>query len=401
MTRFAFALALLAACGHHDNPAKPDASKTPDASIDTPAVGPNEVTVDLMGVTPDLIAYRDGDGPWVVPTASGAGTYPIHVTDKFLVLAVCVDPNFGPDVELLGQTFSGDGASATVFCGYGMPMTPPTNEAVTGQMTQAGSVVLGDFAMSATPNWTFNLQVPMGMHDLIAVSTANKIDVQHGLNITGPMTINVNLANAAALTSAAYTVNGAGSGDVVKTRTTLFTANEAATITSATGTTAMYAPASVLVGSDSQSVRFYTLTPTALRRVSFAPPGPSTVTLPPALTGTTFGSAAGDLEITLGTLPPAYDYAFASTSPNTGATFEFFTLSPSYLAASTKLTFDTSAPGFKPEWRTDLTMAHSSDLTFSHSDSGLHYLTQAMDSTALQARPAHVQRLLERKLDRL
>ncbi len=368
MRSVAAAVLALAACSSHHDAQPPDAHP-PDAAPDSPAVG-NVVTIDLGGVTPDLIAYRDGTAAWQTPTASAAGVYPIHVTDAYTVLAVCVDPTYGSDVELISQTFSGEGASALLGCGFGPPPPlPPPNEAVTGQMLQAGQIVLGDSASSTTAPWTYDLQVPMGNHDLIAVGTDNKIELMHGIAVNGPMTLNVDLANGAALIPVNETVNGTVSGETVSAHTLLLTENEYIDFDQADGTNGFVIPTALLAASDVQRFRVTATTATTDRWVSITPPGPATVTLLPQLTGVTFGAAGGDLEVTFGTLP-AIDAVNASVYSTAGNASENLTVSSSFLAktGTQHLVIDTSAPGFQPSWRVDLLQGHSSGFSAYRTD---------------------------------
>lgn len=386
MRSVAAALLALAACSSHHDAQSPDA-RSPDAAPDSPGVG-NVVTIDLGGVTPDLIAYRDGTGAWQTPTASGVGTYPIHVTDAYTVLAVCVDPTYGPDVESISQTFSGEGPSASMGCGFGPPPPlPPPTEAVMGQMLEAGQIVLGDSASSTTAPWTYDLQVPMGNHDLIAIGTDNKIELMHGLAVNAPMTLNVDLANGAALIPVDETVNGTLPAELVATHTLLVTENEFIDFDQADGTNGFVIPTALLAPSDEQRFRVSATTATTDRWVSITPPGPATVTLLPPLTGVTFGAAGGDLEVTFGALPEidavnAYVY---STTSNLG---ENLTVSASFLAktGTQHLVIDTSAPGFQPSWRVDLTQGPSSGFSAYLTDAPVFLETDVNSASTLTSR---------------
>ena len=371
---------VLAACGSSPH-STPDAAHAPDAPPDTPAVGPNVVTVTIVGApTPDLIAYRDGSGPWQTPAAAGTSMYTLHVTDDYRVLAVCVDPMLGPDVEMIAQTFSGDGAQATIFCGIA-PSTTPTFVAVTGTMNQAGQITLGDSAMSTTAPWNFNLSVATGMHDLIAISTANKIEVQRGIAVSQAMQLpTVDLTNAASLLTTTPTLAGVGGSETVITETLFLTANEFVTIDRAMGATAHYVPASLVQSADFHRVHTTASAAMASHEVSYAPPAPATLTLLPNLTGTTFGANGSDAEVTLGTLPAYELLELAVSATNTNA-FELIDATQSWVAktGATKLALETDAPGFQAAWRVDLTMAHVTSLEAFHSAAGVNYFETISD----------------------
>src|SRR5262249_39329960 len=83
------ALIVLAACPGPKHDDKPDGPPPPPPDEVLP--GANVVTVNL-GVTPDLIAYRDGAGAWQTPVASSTGVYTLNVTDAYTLVAVCSDP---------------------------------------------------------------------------------------------------------------------------------------------------------------------------------------------------------------------------------------------------------------------------------------------------------------------
>ena len=394
MTRLILASIVLAACTHH-NPGTPDApGKTPDALPDAPALGPNVVMLDTGGVTPDLIVYRDYNGPWLTPAAGSTGIYTLHVIDAYQVLAVCVDPMAGPDVEVVAQTFSGDGASAGLFCGF-RASQQPMNEAVSGQMMQPGQIVLGDTAMGTTSPWMFNLQVPMGMHDLIAISTANKVELMHGITVDAPMTLpTVNLATAPPLVSVNNTVIGTLPGETLRAHSVLWTANEILSFGEAAGTTTLYVPTNLLATTDSQRVRVTATTATSARMASVRPPGPTTFALLPLPSGLTFGSANGDLEVTFGTLPTVDAIYIDAYGTATGT--EYYTMSASFIAktGATQIAFDTDIPDFKPQWRVDLNRPHYSDFGAYALDAQGVFLQSSISHNAAVV-PARVQRRLD------
>jgi len=149
-------------------------SPAPDAPppIDVPPFvpGPNVVTLTFYGETPIYVRYQDGTGPaWTEPVDTRSGTYELHVTDAYQVVAVCGNDSEGFDTEVLYRTFD-DGSEVGLYC-YAPFAFAPLTVPVIGQMQQAGTVFFSDIASSPTGPWTFNLDVYKGTNDLIAVGT--------------------------------------------------------------------------------------------------------------------------------------------------------------------------------------------------------------------------------------
>jgi hypothetical protein len=238
----------------------------------------------------------------------------------------------------------------------------------------------------------------MGTHDLIAISTANKVEIMRGIAVNAPMmNMNVDLANAASLVPVHNTVNGTVAGETVKSYSLFSTANEFVQFGQATGTTGLYIPTNLLVTGDYQRVRVSASTATTNRWASVTPPGATTFTLLPQLSNVSFGSANGDLEVTFGTLPMAEAIYIFAYGMSTG--YENYSVSPSYIAktGATKLAFDTDVPGFQPAWRVDLTLPHTSDFGIDTRDAAGVFLSSSVTSGTSVA-PARFAQLRDRRM---
>src|SRR5262249_216043 len=113
------------------------------------------------------------------------------------------------------------------FCNVPTSTTPPTTVAVTGHMTQAGTVVMQDTATSPTAGWDFTLNVAPITHDLVAFD-ATDMQIQRGLDITGAMTLPTMGvgANGAGMVPTALTINGRAAGDTVTAQLALETQHD-------------------------------------------------------------------------------------------------------------------------------------------------------------------------------
>jgi hypothetical protein len=226
-------------------------------------------------------------------------------------------------------------------------------------MSLPGQVTFGDMAMGSSAPWSYDLQVPMGQHDLIAVSTNHKILLKHAIAVDAPMAMNVDMATATALSPITETVNGILPGDVIGHHSIIQTANEIAEFDAGSGMSGgLIIPASLLAATDLQRFRITTETPTTGRLVSFSPPAAASATLLPELDNVAFTAPNSEIQASFGTLPQLDSlYLWASGTGIGGGSAAIsvsqdLQVSGSYLTAlgSTTLTIDTTAPGFHPEW---------------------------------------------------
>jgi hypothetical protein len=337
----ALALAASACSNHHK-------IVIADSSPDGVTPGSNVVTLQPLQ-PPAFIAYRDGKGPWQTPVKDSRGNYTLNVTHDYQWVIVCTSgADF--DAELQGATFS-DGASQFAFC---FAYTPPATVSVTGQMVQAGSVMMTDTATSTTPAWAFNLNVPTGPHELVAIG-GNRMVIRRGEMITAATALPpIDVATqGTAMTPLSLTVNNLGS-DTLGVELDLFTGNDIALMNSAT-TMLQAPPASLLLASDSQDL-FVSASGAGSQRDAFATfTGTETsFALPPVLTGVTYAVSGGDVSATWGALPSYTDLKLmTSGSSTTAATSQTVTASKSWIAetGATQLVFDAAPPGYDPAWK--------------------------------------------------
>jgi hypothetical protein len=348
---------VLAGCGddaQHHTAVIVDGHGSDSGSPDAPAQnGPNLVQLDLFG-TPDLIEYRDGNGPWVVP-AMVSGVYQLHVTDDYQVVAACSFSGLASneDSEQRNATF-GDGAMQFMFCGSGS--STGTTFAVTGQMLQPGNVQLQDTAMGATSPWSFSLDVSAGTHELVAIG-ATKMLIRRNLALSAATTVpDVDVTTAGtAFTTATATVIGADPTDSVHIQSGLFTGNDFATLSDTTDRTITYAPNSLIAANDGPQlqVQVTNMANTVARSVfTYGPTSATMFMLPPVLTGVTFGSTE-PLTASWGTLPD-YSNAEVLAFGGTQASFleQYVSATKAWLdkTGATSLAFQSDAANYNPAW---------------------------------------------------
>ena len=361
------ALMFAAACGndsHHTTTVAVDAPGmgSGSAHIDAPPQqgGPNDVTLQLFGGDPDLIVYRDGHGPWLVPTMSGQGAYDLHITDDYQVVVACSSTGLAAneDSEQLNATF-GDGAHQYVFCGGGGGGTAPTTFPITGQMAQAGTVIVGGVSKkSATAAWSFSLDVPMGTHDALAFD-ATKMQLTRDISVTAAASLpNIDVAaNGTAYTNATLALTGLGTGDTTQTDSILYTNNDYIELSQTTNATAVLAPDSLLGQNDFTELdtNVTNMAAGTFRGATTYDNTTTAFTLPAVLTGVTFGTAA-PLTAHWGTLPASTNvYLAAESFTATTFTVQRVTATQSWISetSATSLAFATDAPNYDSGWNVD------------------------------------------------
>jgi hypothetical protein len=364
---------IFTACGndtHHMTTVTVDAPGmgSGSAHIDAPPQqgGPNVVTLQLFS-DPDLIVYRDGSGPWMVPTASGQGIYDLHVTDAYQVVVACSSTGVAgnEDSEQLNATF-GDGAHQYMFCDASSSSTAPTTFAVTGQMAQAGTVIVGGVSQkSNTAAWSFSLAVPMGTHDEIAFDGL-KMQITRDIAVNAAVALpNIDVAtNGTTYTKPTLALTGLGTGDTTQTQSILYTNNDYVQLSQTTNATAVLAPDSLLGQNDftELDVNVTNMTAGTFRGASTYDNTTTAFTLPAVLTGVTFGTAA-PITAQWGTLPAASNaYLSAESFTSTTFTAQRVSATQSWISETnaTSLAFASDAPSYDPAWNVDPTTGYLS-----------------------------------------
>jgi len=341
---------LLAACSGGNKNAPSDA--TPDTPPDMPpdSPPPNVVQVDLFDVPPIFIAYREGNGPWLVPEATSNG-YEMRIDKQYELVSVCGDATNGFDIGIEAATFAEIGGETFVPC---FSTTPFAREPVSvkGTMVQPGTVTVDIFnlASSTTPNWSFELFAEAGTKDFVAAGTNNRVvvlrDVDAQAATTLPKIDVVNDPTSVALGNLALTVNGILAGDTISTRTRLTTKNFTfANISRVTNTTAKIAPDSFLQNGDRQNITVSAINGDSFRSVFFrhSATSPTTLDLLAPLGGVTFADQSatwtdaptGDIELDI----------------ETATTFTHMFATRGFIGSAKQIVETTDIPGFQPEWK--------------------------------------------------
>jgi len=342
-------LLLLAACGGGNN-ATPDA--TPDTPPDMPPDMPpaNVVTVDLFDAPPIFIAYREGTGPWQMPTETSNG-YEMRVNSQYELVSVCGDATNGFDIGIEAATVAEIGNETFVPCFAPVSGSGDPPVSVKGTMVQPGAVVTEIFnqATSTTPNWSFELFVDAGIKDFVA-SGNGRVVVRRGIDASKATTLAkldvVADPTSVALSDLALTVNNVLTGDSLKTRTRLTTRNfTLANIANLTGTTAKLAPDTLLETNERQNITVTATNGDAFRSVFFrhSATSPTTFDLPAPLAGVAFAAQSASW-----TSAPAGD---VELDIETATTFTHIFATQGFVGTATTVTETTDIPGFQDEWK--------------------------------------------------
>ena len=367
MTRLHYAVLLAAAACNNSHNAHPDSFVAIDGAPDAYTPGPNIVDLRVEG-TPTVFQYRDGAGPWLTPTADSSGTYELHITNDYIAVAVCTSTGLAGnfDAEEFAATYD-DGAMQQIYCGDGATGVAPITYAVTGTMTQAGSVSMSDFASSTSPDWTFSLNAPAGTYDLIAVDTSH-LELTRGISITADKalgTLDVDAAGTA-LVSKTLTLTGSLANDGFFTNLVLVTDQGAgfATVSNGNTTTVMTVPVGLLQsGHDFLDLFAEDNASDGSYRSVSENWDDTTVTfsLPPKLSGAAVSTTGGVAVATWTALPDtATGVTLSLYGSSQAAQSQVIRVSPSWLTAThaTALKFDTTPPMFSSEWIVDAATAY-------------------------------------------
>jgi len=251
-----------AACGDDSRPGNPPKG---------PGGGSGEeegekVLITTYDNTPLFMAYRDEGGEWLDPTEVSTGNFEIRVNGPYEVVTVCGAAD-RPRTSLRRFVLE-DGAEQKVSCiNYG---PEPTMTKVSGQMVQPGSVFMYNLASSTAANWSFNLDVATGAHELIAYDSGN-IVIERDLDIQANTTVNtVDLASGAALLPKTFTFTGTRGDDTVSTETDLITPNELVYL-AGSDSTVKVVPDDALGADDLQVVMASASNGTARRTIELTP----------------------------------------------------------------------------------------------------------------------------------
>ncbi|MDB4958788.1 MAG: hypothetical protein JWO36_6357 [Myxococcales bacterium] len=380
------------------------------------------VQVDLTLGSADLILFRDGVGPWQSPDQIVPGSYALQVADDFELVAVFAWGDGSFYAEELAATYSegshwvviassqfgglvaGKTRPASFFdvpCSY-LPRTGTVK--VTGTMNQPGDVAMGaSCKRSASAPWSFSLDVPTGVHDLIATGSlganGKRVSIVRAQLIDAPTTVpNVDLTVAGiALTPTPIAVaNSDGDGATVDV--TLSTTTDEATLSRSFGTLSAHhtidawlAPMANLQPTDQQLLEVHSpgglnANPDRSARVSFT--GNQTVfdLLPPP--HPTFSVETNVEVASWSSWLDRYsyvDFVVDGADPNQQATtVQQVTASKGWIEAhhTNRLSFDTSIPGYLPAWTIDRTKTYARFFGVRNDSTDVTYMTTQRESVA-------------------
>lgn len=354
----------------------PDAQSV-DAALDAMPPNPGtKITIRAVATAPVLIAYRDGlGGDWQTPAATSTG-YEMTVHGPYILSSTCDDGHDRISTFQVARTPEDDG-NPFVQCGT----TAGTLVHVTGQMVQPGRVWVGHTSSSSTtPNWSFDIPVEPGTHDVFAI-TADRVQIRRDVVITAASTLTPAFdvdVGGMDLVATPFSVSGAAANEDPSLLTSVQTAHAFVVLVEpAVGDPSMQkvVPSSLLTASEFHKVSILAGAtaanglPQATRRVfrRWSDGQSTSFTLPPRLGPITYATANGALVATWSTVPD-FDLAggaVRSLVPSTGrfrsiavqATRRFID------ASAANLRFDVDIPGFKPAWTVDYVREYTRELT--------------------------------------
>jgi len=354
----------------------PDAQSV-DAAPDEPDATPEvKITIRAFGTPPALIAYRDGlDGEWQTPAATSTG-YEMIVHGPYIVSYTCDDGQDHIATSQIGRT-PDDDRDPFVQCG----LIVRTLVHVTGQMVQPGTVTVGHTsASSRTPNWSFDVSVEPGTHDVFAV-TADRVAIRRDVVITAATALTPALdvvADGTDLVATPFSVSGATAGEDTSLLTSVQTAHAFVLLLDPSlGDPAMQkvVPRSLLAPSEFHKVSISTAAlapsgpPRTTRRVlrRWSDGQSTSFTLPLKLGPIAYTTASGALVATWSTAPDfsLVEGVVSSRVPSTGKRRSIFVQASKHFidASAPSLRFDVDMPGFQPGWRVDYAKEYVRELT--------------------------------------
>jgi hypothetical protein len=170
-SRVRFALLLLAAC-----------SQAPTLTIG-------------VATNPLAFAFRPDGGDWQQATELSRSElqaiYEIPDASGTIAIA-CTQPNGAVQVEELSANESE--LASELYGPLPWPQlacTKPLRASteVVGSMLQAGTVYIGDEAVTGDGEWQFNASANPGVHDVVALSTSNVVLITHDVTMIEPTTL--------------------------------------------------------------------------------------------------------------------------------------------------------------------------------------------------------------------
>jgi hypothetical protein len=357
--------------------------------------GAGQHVIEMCLNPPTFVAYRDGDGVWQTPVVAN-GTYKLCVADDYVLETVYVGSN-GFSANAFASTYA-ETIPAVEEC-VAEPQGPPISiVAVTGQMTQVGSVWIDSVSegLSNAAPWSYTLDVGAGVHDVIASNDMygmpGNVLIRRGQDFEAT-TVEPNIdvvADGTPMAQVSLSVAGLEVGDSMFSSVNLSTSSTYAFEISQQGSgMADLAPTSLLLPTDEQELdvdagQGSVPTPTSGEYhdayTTFTGTETS-FTLMPYLTGITF-TAEPAVSATWSSLPASYTtvsvYRSASfeTANQTLGTNEIYASATQGwidVNGATSLGFDLSAPGYDPAW--NIGSNYREDFTVDDDSTSVYYDT--------------------------
>lgn len=172
---------------------------------------------------PLLAAIRAEGDPWQQVPFDGTGRFEIVIGGAYELLYVCEDSGRTWTQVILSMT--ADGLSRTIGC---TPIAGPApTVTVSGEVLQPGSVQLGlgRSQESATAPWSYAIDVPRGIYDLVS-HDGDRVLVLRGLVVDDAIALEpIDLATGAAFEKTRMRFTGVLGDELVSTQTLWLTEN--------------------------------------------------------------------------------------------------------------------------------------------------------------------------------
>ena len=386
-----------------------------------------DVTFDGTAVQ-QFLAYREDSGDWQVPkmtsstVTNGRGdiSYDLPVLDPYEVVSVCVASDETFHVQHLFGTRADGEAVLACDVPFAVPVQPPVLFDVDGKVDQPGQVFMWGEAEGQDAPWMFNVHVPPGTHDLIAighVDGAQRILIGRDQVVSGNMTEpTIDLASdGAGLVNVGMSLSGVD-GDELFTFGGLWTTDGYASlpVTTSPGMTVSIAPESLLRDGEIQQLLVQADPPPPPPPPLDQPPtpatqifsrdvwatlsesGPTSLALLPKLSGFTYDVATSPDGVTVGpwgTVPISDYRSLDITLGDMDRNWESAIVSRSWLeaTAATSLTLDTSAPGYDATWKLDTSQGYESCFDVADGDG----TSTSSETSRCDAHPASAARAVD------
>jgi hypothetical protein len=314
------------------------------------------VAIETGESAPLFVAVRDGlDAPWQAIAVNGT-SYTLEIHGAYVATVVCgLREGFWTyQFAMLPE----DTAQLAAPCEASNNVRH-----VTGRVAQPGILAVdAQLTGAQTPDWTFDLLLPDGTYDFVALSEDRGL-VRHGIAVAGDTALEpIDLAQGEALVPTPFTVTNPLPDETTIVGLGLYTASTSAEVLAVRKLeeTKVLAPASLAAG-DEQRITITSFEDGYGRTVvrPYVAGGSTAVTLPVNLEGARFEAIAAGFIARWATLP-AFDELFVDIVQDQAPIGRRLQLSvgAAFAAGATEVTLDTAIPGFDPAWRVDPVSDH-------------------------------------------